>query len=270
MSAGAWTAILALTLAFLPLPGEGACGQDLATRVGAAVKSGDGTVRFHFDAKPDVEVCDQGIRIGEHRHLQWRSHGWDDEPTNCTRGFLEVEMAKKGGSIQDVRILNRPSDRTAQAADLGEVSAPDAARYLLSVARGGASARAAEQAMLPAVLADAGEIWPDLMEIAKDRRIDSGVRRSALFWIGQAAGEVVAKDLREVADGNDEDQDIRDAAVFALSQRPPDEGVPALMDLARSAGQAKTRKTAMFWLAQSRDPRVLPFFREILVGGGGT
>ncbi|MCG6954699.1 MAG: hypothetical protein LJF04_01800 [Gemmatimonadetes bacterium] len=263
-----WAAILALTLASLPLAGEGACGQDLAARVAAAVKSGNGTVRFHFDAKPEVEVCDQGIRMGEHSYLQWRAHGWDDEPTNCTSGFLEVELATRGSGIDDVKILNRRSDRTADAVDLGEVPAPAAAHYLLSVARGDASGRAAEHAMLPAVLADAGEIWPGLMEIAKDRSIDSGVRRSALFWIGQAAGDVVAKDLREVATENDEDQDIRDAAVFALSQRPPDEGVPALMDLARSAGQAKTRRTAMFWLAQSKDPRVLPFFREILVGGG--
>jgi hypothetical protein len=269
MSARGWAAALVLTLASFPLAGEGAYGQDLARRVGAAVKSGNGTVRFHFDAKPEVEVCDQGIRMGEHRYLQWRSHGWDDEPTNCTRGFLEVELATQGASVEDVRILSHRSDRTAGAADLGEVPAPDAAHYLISVARGRASRRAAEHAMLPALLADAGEIWPDLMDIAKDRSIESGVRRSALFWIGQAAGDVVAKDLREVATGNEEDQDIRDAAVFALSQRPPDEGVPALMDLARSAGQAKTRRTAMFWLAQSEDPRVLPFFREILVGGGG-
>jgi hypothetical protein len=269
MSPRAWAAILTLTLASLPLTGEGAYGQDLAARVAAATKGGKGTVRFHFDAKPEVEVCDQGIRMGEHRYVQWRSHGWDDEPTNCTSGFLEVEVSAEGGSLEDVRILSRRSTPTAGAVDVGAVPATVAAHYLLSVARGGASGRAAEHAMLPAVLADAGEIWPDLMEIAKDRSVGSGVRRSALFWIGQAAGDVVAKELREVATEDDEEQDIRDAAVFALSQRPPDEGVPALMDLARTARQAKTRRTAMFWLAQSKDPRVLPFFREILVGGAG-
>jgi hypothetical protein len=269
MSARHWAAVLALSSASLLLAGEGAYGQDLATRAGTAMKGGNGTVRFHFDAKPEVEVCDQGIRMGGHRYLQWRSRGWDDEPTNCTMGFLEVEVSTRGGSIEDVRVLGHRSDRAADAVDLGGVPARDAAHYLLSVAHGGASERAAERAMLPAVLADAGEVWPDLMDIAKDRSIGSRVRRSALFWIGQAAGDVVAKQLREVATEDDEDQDIRDAAVFALSQRPAEESVPALMDLARTAGQAKTRRTAMFWLAQSRDPRVLPFFREILVGAAG-
>ncbi len=72
--------------------------------------------------------------------------------------------------------------------------------------------------------------------------------------------------LADVARDEDEEQDIRDAAVFALSQRPSDEGVPVLMELARTANEAKTRTSAMFWLAQSEDGRVLAFFEEILVG----
>jgi len=269
MSPRGWAAVLAVTLAALSGPGEGASAQDLAARVSDAVTSGTGTVRFHFDAKPGVEVCDQGIRMGEHRYFQWRSHGWEDDATNCTSGFLEVELTLTARHVEGVEVVTRRSERTAGAVDLGEVAAGAAAHYLLSVARTGASPGAAERAMLPAVLADAGEVWPDLMVIAKDRSVGSGIRRSALFWIGQAAGDVVARDLREVATEADEDQEIRDAAVFALSQRPPDEGVPALMELALNARQAKTRKSALFWLAQSQDPRVLPFFREILLGTRG-
>jgi len=42
------------------------------------------------------------------------------------------------------------------------------------------------------------------------------------------------------------------------------------MKLARTAKQAKTRRTAMFWLARSSDPRVVPFFEEILLGKKGS
>ena len=31
-------------------------------------------------------------------------------------------------------------------------------------------------------------------------------------------------------------------------------------------GEAETRRAAMFWIAQSDDPRVLAFFEEILLG----
>jgi len=73
----------------------------------------------------------------------------------------------------------------------------------------------------------------------------------------------VVRTLSSLAE--DEDQEVRNAAIFALSQRPDDEGLPALMELARTGAHAETRKTAMFWLAQSGDERVVAFFEEILL-----
>jgi HEAT repeat protein len=52
--------------------------------------------------------------------------------------------------------------------------------------------------------------------------------------------------------------------VFALSQLPKDEGVPLLIQQARTNKNAAVRKQAMFWLGQSKDPRALKFFEEIL------
>ena len=53
-------------------------------------------------------------------------------------------------------------------------------------------------------------------------------------------------------------------AVFALSQLPKDEGVPKLMEIARTNRNPEVRKQAMFWLGQSKDPRAVKFFEEIL------
>ena len=70
--------------------------------------------------------------------------------------------------------------------------------------------------------------------------------------------------LGAVAD--DEEQEVRDAAIFALSQRPENQAIGSLIEIARSAEQAESRQSAMFWLAQTDDERVVSFFEEILLG----
>jgi hypothetical protein len=46
---------------------------------------------------------------------------------------------------------------------------------------------------------------------------------------------------------------------------PKEEGVPRLIDVARTNKNVEVRKQAMFWLGQSNDPRALKFFEEILL-----
>jgi HEAT repeat protein len=53
--------------------------------------------------------------------------------------------------------------------------------------------------------------------------------------------------------------------VFALSQLPADDGVPRLIDVARTHSNAAVRKQAMFWLGQSKDRRALAFFESVLL-----
>ncbi len=265
MTARTWAAVALVSA--VPLFGGRIAGQSLADRV-AQVRTG--TVRFHFDAKPDVEVCDQGIRMGPQRHIQWHSSDWsDEEGTHCHSGFLEVELSKRAGKVRDVTIVKRLDDRSSGATELGQVDADSAARLLLAVARTTPPRRATERAMLLAALANAEGVWRDFMALAKDRSLPEALRKSALFWVSQEASDVVTQGLADVATADDENQRVRNAAVFALSQRPDSEAVPALMELARTAAQARTRKAALFWLAQSDDPRVLPFFEEILVGKPG-
>ena len=52
--------------------------------------------------------------------------------------------------------------------------------------------------------------------------------------------------------------------MFALSQLPKDEGVPLLIKVARTNTNLEVRKQAMFWLGQSKDPRAIDFFSEVL------
>jgi hypothetical protein len=89
------------------------------------------------------------------------------------------------------------------------------------------------------------------------------VRGDALFWLAQMAGDKVAAAITSAIE-NDPETEVKRRAVFALSQLPKDEGVPLLIDVARKNRNPVVRKQAIFWLGQSKDPRAIEFFAEIL------
>lgn len=88
-------------------------------------------------------------------------------------------------------------------------------------------------------------------------------RGQALFWLAQRAGDQAVGAISE-AIASDPETDVKRRAVFALSQLPKDQGVPLLIGVARTHANPAVRKQAMFWLGQSRDPRALQFFQDIL------
>jgi hypothetical protein len=89
------------------------------------------------------------------------------------------------------------------------------------------------------------------------------VRAQALFWLAQKAGKEVAPVIRSAVE-NDPEFRVKERAVFALSQLPKDDGVPLLIDVAKHNRMPELRKKAMFWLGQSKDPRAIKFFEELL------
>ncbi|HEV8210539.1 MAG TPA: HEAT repeat domain-containing protein, partial [Vicinamibacterales bacterium] len=101
-----------------------------------------------------------------------------------------------------------------------------------------------------------------LIAAAKDDK-SARVRSQALFWLAQKAGKEAMAVISGAID-NDPDTEVKKKAVFALSQLPKDEGVPRLMEVARNNRNPAVRKQAMFWLGESKDPRAVKFFEEIL------
>ena len=89
-------------------------------------------------------------------------------------------------------------------------------------------------------------------------------RRNAVFWVSQAAGDAATRGLDSLVADERGDRDIREQAVFALSQRPRDEGVPILIRIERTNRDPEIRRKALFWLGQSEDPRAISLFEEIL------
>jgi HEAT repeat protein len=102
-------------------------------------------------------------------------------------------------------------------------------------------------------------------ELVRFARQDASpkVRGEAIFWLAQKAGQRAAAEITASIE-NDPDTDVKKRAVFALSQLPKDEGIPLLIKVAKTNQNPAVRKQAMFWLGQSKDPRALEFFAEVL------
>jgi hypothetical protein len=89
------------------------------------------------------------------------------------------------------------------------------------------------------------------------------VRGQALFWLAHEAGKKAEGPIGQALT-KDPDRDVRRRAVAALYQMPNRDGVPMLIDVARTSHDPEVRKQAMFWLGQSKDPRAVAFFEQVL------
>lgn len=150
---------------------------------------------------------------------------------------------------------------------LEDVSPAESAAWLTAQIRSAGAGGQQDVRMVESALA--GLIWHPgdapvntIVAIARDDR-RSFVRSQALFWLAQRAGEQAVGAIRSAVD-DDPETEVKRKAVFALSRLPNDQGVPLLIDIARHHRNREVRRRAMFWLGQSKDPRAVSFFEEIL------
>jgi hypothetical protein len=227
--------------------------QDLAARVDAVQ---NGRVHLSFAARPGV--CGNGQNI----QMSQNSGDWESD---CEPGPVRISLERQAGATVRIRthVGGRWRAGAASVTDLGTVPAAGAARYLLDVARH-SDARPGSEAILGAALADSVTVWPDLLAIARSPGVPTATKKSAVFWLGQAAGEAAVAGLTGLATGNDQDEQVKESAIFALSQLHNGAGVEPLIKIARSNPDPQLRKKALFWLGQSDDPRALALFEELL------
>ena len=216
----------------------------------------DATVRLTYATREGV--CGNGAN-----NISIRDSDPGDWTSDCEPGPAHVTIQVSGGELSDIktRVGGRWVARS-DVTDLGAVPAREAAQLFLSLAR--RNSGVAEQAVFPAIIADSAEVWPGLMALAKDPMARMDARKSAVFWVGQEAASAATRGLTEVVGDKAVDREVRESAVFALSQRPNKEGVPALLAVARTSDDPKLRKSAIFWLGQTEDPRALAYFEEVL------
>lgn len=249
---------LTILLAALALPAR-LEGQALAQRVAAAT---DSTVRLSFAARRGV--CGNGGHnitvMSDDEHEEWES--------DCTPGPVRVSLRVSRGRVTQAHTYVGGRWRAPQGPtiDLGTVPATQAAADLLRLAE--RASGDADALITGATLADSAVVWPDLLRLARRDDLPLETRRQAVFWLGQAAGDAASRGLDSITTDERGNLEVRKQAVFALSQRPADEGVPVLIRVARTSPSRELRKSALFWLGQSEDPRALALFEDLLAASG--
>jgi HEAT repeat protein len=104
------------------------------------------------------------------------------------------------------------------------------------------------------------EQW--LMDIALNPKEDIELRKKALFWAGQS-GVAIAE--MSALYNRMNDTEMKEQIIFVLSQRQSDRAaMDKLFDIAKNEKDAELRKKAIFWLGQSRDPRVQQFLMDLI------
>ena len=250
--------MLALAAAWAP-----AAAQSLTRRV----LGGEGPVQFVFASRPGV--CGDGAtyvrdgfggnnRIYEGGNFSGHSRG-DDWPP-CVPGPVRVVASVSGGEILRVRTYAGPRRvGDSPPRDLGVVPVSEAVDFLMRIVEQ-AHGRAANDAVLPLVLADSITPWPTLLRFARDEQLPRGLRSTVAFWLARGAAAKLGLADRD----QDDDDDVRASAVFALSQQPKGTAIPELIQVARHAPHPDSRAQALFWLGQSGDRRAIDLFDEIL------
>ena len=245
-----------LTAALLVAPSVSA--QSLADRA-SAVR--DGAVVFSYASRP--EVCGDGDRmtgIGT-SYRSFHDGGW----RACVHGPVQVRITLDGGEARRVESwIGTPRQREGR--DLGTVPAAEAARYLLELAARG-SGSAGARAVSAAVFADSAVVWPTLLRLARDSTSGrTQVRREATFWLSRFAIAAIGGHPSSLVDDDEESDEVKLQAVFALSQLPNREGIEPLLGVARSRAEVGIRQRALFWLGQSGDARAVTLFESLLRG----
>jgi hypothetical protein len=250
---------LAILLASLPASIH---AQSIAQRIAAS----DRPVQVVYPSRPTA--CGDGrsyiSNVFEDRSIYTSDaqsyntgNGWSKGP--CVHGPARVVVTVMSGEVTRLRAYVGPVPPSADVETIS-ASAQDAAAWLASLVAQNDS-RVASSAILPLVLADGPDPWPLLLRVSRDNGRSQNVRRESLFWLGN--GAVAHLGIAETRDESPEDE-MRSQAVFVLSQRPRTESVPALIDVVRTTSHASAKRSAIFWLGQSGDPRAADVFAELL------
>ena len=216
-----------LNVAVLTLAIVPALGAQSSSTIAARVASApDGEVRMAYASRPDA--CGDGgsnISFG-HSSSSGSTRAFDgwSGSSRCLHGPARVALTVRDHQVVAVQPhIGGAWSSAAAAIDLGTVPSAQAAAFFVSLAPKLPAKKPQRSALLAAVLADSAAIAPDLQRLARDGSVP---------------------------------------AVSALGMLE-EEGVPALMDVARS-GNEEVRKSAVFWLGQSDEPRARAVVRSVI------
>ncbi len=144
---------------------------------------------------------------------------------------------------------------------LNDVKPAESVAYLTSLARD--PDRHSDSTMVAIAMHAAPEAIATLTDMARNSSV-AHQRSQALAWLARTASPTVSQPIIDEAIAKDPSTEVKRQAVFALSQIPHNDGVPRMIQLARTTQDANVRKQAMLWLGRAKDDRAYRFFQEIL------
>jgi hypothetical protein len=221
-------------------------------------------------AEPTWVGYTQPLIDGDHQMCDyWNNGNRYTQSTDPIRlepaDFFFVMFRVENKQITRIRTYsdNCPLDAGGKAVHwFNNVAVNDSVNYMKTFMGPNAARKMNDSAVTVLALTEGQQPLNELIALASSG-ITSSIKGNALFWLAQRAGQKAVGTITAAID-NDPDTEVKKKAVFALSQLPKDEGVPLLIQQARTNKNAAVRKQAMFWLGQSKDPRALKFFEEIL------
>jgi len=217
----------AASLALLTIAVAPALGAQPASSIAARVGSApDGEVRLAYASRPDA--CGDGkgmINLGNRHGVNVSSDSYGTwSRFNCVHGPARVALTVRDHQVVAVRTRIGGTWPTGSTALDLGVVPAREAAAYFLTLAPKFSESSGHSPLFAAVLADSADIAPDLLQLARD-----GSR----------------------------------SAVSALAMIDDDAGLAALMELARQ-GNESVRKSAVFWLGQSDEPRALALVRTVI------
>lgn len=190
----------------------------------------------------------------------------DDDLRVVGDGTLSIFFRVAEGRIERIRLHTADCSLDANGAAvhwIEGVSPASSERFLRSLVDSSSVRERVAKHALTALALQAGTT-DTLIDLAR-HHASSHMRGQALFWLSQRAGEkaAAAAALKDAVN-NDPEEQIREKAVFAISQLPDDRSVPLLIELMKTHRSPGVRRKAAFWLGQKNDPRALEALADIL------
>ncbi|MBD3383332.1 outer membrane protein assembly factor BamD [candidate division KSB1 bacterium] len=109
------------------------------------------------------------------------------------------------------------------------------------------------------------EGFPGLVELAQ-KHPDPDIREKAVFWISQRPEAVEAIDVLKSFALNDTIAGVQEKALFALSQVESEETLPVILQVIEKSDNPNVREKAVFWLGQVKTERdVSPVLRKLVM-----
>lgn len=248
------------------------CGSTLAaqgTLADRVARAPDGIVQFSFPAR--AGICGDGrtfVSIDGSTFIGSFTSG-DAARAACTTGPVRVVLERAGQGIVAVQTFVGPLVATPDVrTDLGTVSGPEAADYLLGLAAT-LDGRPGRDAVMPGALADGVDASARLLAIARNSARPVDTRRSALSWVAReadspAAAARVGEALLAMARDGAETRAVRQRALSELGRLEGGAGIPAVVALTRAGEDAWLAREAVSAIARSGDPRARTALRGLV------